>query len=157
MSSLVPVRSPIDGDDIAKAAMDTRKDERKDAATAQIVNLTALATNATATGDQGAVWSLGSTDLNLNLIHFVAGDGVAAHVNAELDVVGVVISGEGTLEVDGAQHELRPGMLFFMPKGARRAISARTDDFAYLTCHRRRAGLMPSRKDKASTRSSPSS
>ncbi len=117
----------------------------------QVVDLAALAAAATAAGSAGAVWSLGSADLNLNLIHFAAGDGVAAHVNAELDVVGVVISGEGTLVVDDSTHELRPGMLFFLPKGARRAISARTDDFAYLTCHRRRPGLMPSRKANPST------
>lgn len=126
-------------------------DDQKGAAEVNIVNLTAAAAEATTAGSAGAVWSLGSADLNLNLIHFATGDGVEAHVNAELDVVGVVISGEGTLEVDGSIHELRPGMLFFLPKGARRATLARSDDFAYLTCHRRRAGLMPTRKAKTPT------
>lgn len=111
----------------------------------QIVDLNALAENAASTHLAGAVWSLGSADLNLNLLHFAADDGVESHINAELDVVGVVIRGEGTLELESGTQPLRAGMLFFLPKGIRRAIHAGSGDFAYLTCHRRRAGLMPTR------------
>ena len=116
----------------------------------EIVDLAGRAAEAMASTSAGAVWSLGSADLNLNLLHFEAGDGVPAHVNAELDVVGVVIAGEGTLEVADEVHVLRAGMLFFLPKGLRRAITASTDDFAYLTCHRRRPGLMPKRGSRPS-------
>ena len=103
----------------------------------------ASASDATATGP---IWSLASADLNLNLLHFTTGDGVPDHINAEVDVAGLVIAGTGTVEMDGRAEALRPGCLFFMPKGARRAIRATSDDFAYLTCHRRRAGLMPTRR-----------
>ena len=112
---------------------------------AQVMDLGAFAAAASANGTAGAVWSLVSTDLNLNLLHFSDGDGVAAHVNNEVDVIGLVVAGEGTLDLDGRQERLQPGHLFFVPKGARRAITSRSSDFTYLSCHRRRAGLTPTR------------
>lgn len=115
---------------------------------AQVIDLEALATQAGADDKAGAVWSLASADLNLNLLHFAAGDGVEAHVNREVDVIGLVIAGEGSLELEDRQERLRPGLLFFIPKGARRAIRSSSADFAYLSCHRRRAGLMPTRASR---------
>lgn len=117
---------------------------------AQVIDLAALANEAGANETAGAVWSLVSADLNLNLLHFEDGDGVAAHTNNEVDVIGLVIAGEGTLDLDGRQEHLRPGQLFFIPRGVQRAITARSSDFAYLSCHRRRAGLMPTRARPAS-------
>ncbi len=111
----------------------------------QVIDLAALATDASTNETAGAVWSLVSAELNLNLLHFGDGDGVAPHINNEVDVIGLVIAGEGTLDLDGHQECLQPGRLFFVPKGARRAIQSRSPDFAYLSCHRRRAGLMPTR------------
>jgi quercetin dioxygenase-like cupin family protein len=112
---------------------------------AQVIDLAAFAAAASASEAAGAVWSLASKDLNLNLLHFRSGDGVAAHINNEVDVIGLVIAGEGTLDLDGRQERLQPGRLFFVPSGARRAIISRSSDFSYLSCHRRRAGLMPTR------------
>ncbi|HEU5368146.1 MAG TPA: cupin domain-containing protein [Ktedonobacterales bacterium] len=117
---------------------------------AQVIDLAALANEAGANETAGAVWSLVSADLNLNLLHFEDGDGVAAHTNNEVDVIGLVIAGEGTLDLDSRQEHLRPGQLFFIPRGVQRAITARSSDFAYLSCHRRRAGLMPTRARPAS-------
>lgn len=114
----------------------------------QVIDLAALATDASTNKTAGAVWSLVSADLNLNLLHFEDGDGVAAHSNNEVDVIGLVIAGEGTLDLDGHQERLQPGHLFYIPKGARRAIQSRSPDFAYLSCHRRRAGLMPTRASR---------
>ena len=111
----------------------------------QVIDLASLANQASTGSSAGAVWSLASADLNLNLLHFAAGDGVEAHSNREVDVIGLVIAGEGLLELDDRQERLRPGLLFFIPKGARRAIRSSSADFAYLSCHRRRAGLMPTR------------
>ena len=115
---------------------------------AQVIDLGVLAAQASAGDSAGAVWSLASADLNLNLLHFSAGDGVEAHSNREVDVIGLVIAGEGILELDDHQERLRPGLLFFIPKGARRAIRSASADFAYLSCHRRRAGLMPTRASR---------
>jgi quercetin dioxygenase-like cupin family protein len=115
----------------------------------QVVDLAALAASV-GQADAGAIWSLGSADLNLNLVSFADGDGVESHVNSEVDVIGLVIRGDGVLEIDGRTERLKPGVLFFMPKGATRAIHAGAGELAYLTCHRRRAGLMPKRATRPS-------
>lgn len=111
---------------------------------AQVLDLSTFAAAETT----GAIWSLVSTDLNLNVLHFNAGDGVAAHINSEVDVIGFVIAGEGTLELDDRQERLQPGRLFFVPTGTRRTITSRSSDFTYLSCHRRRAGLLPTRAQR---------
>ncbi len=113
----------------------------------QVIDMAALAAE---TASAGAVWSLASADLNLNLLRFAAGDGVEEHVNNEVDVIGLVLAGEGVLELEGRQERLRPGLFFFVPKGVRRAIRSASADFAYLSCHRRRAGLMPTRAHRSS-------
>jgi hypothetical protein len=89
------------------------------------VDLTALARTSEA---RGAIWSYGGEELNANLVLLAAGDGIAAHVNDE---------------VDGQRRPLAAGQALVVPKGARRAIGAASGRFAYLTCHRRRAGLWP--------------
>lgn len=91
----------------------------------------------------GPVWTRSSDDLNVNLLSFDLGQGVPAHVNDEVDVLLVVVTGEGVLELDGTAHALRPGQVCLMPKGAMRAIRSVGGSFAYLSCHRRRGGLMP--------------
>ncbi len=112
---------------------------------AQILDLADIVTQARDAGIIGPAWSFASADLNVNLVRFQVGDGVAAHVNTEVDVLGIVVTGEGIVEIGEREERVRAGQLFFVPKGTRRATRAVSDDFAYLTCHRRRAGLMPGR------------
>jgi quercetin dioxygenase-like cupin family protein len=98
-------------------------------------------------GSSGTVWTLeGSEDLNANLVRFPAGWGVEEHVNEDVDVVLVGVSGEGSVAVDGEEYEMRPGNLVFAPKGSRRSITSVSDDFAYLSVHRRRSGPRIGRK-----------
>ena len=54
-------------------------------------------------------------------------------------VVGV--SGSGIVTVDREDHALSAGVLVFVPKGARRSTVSASEDFAYLTVHRRRGPL----------------
>jgi len=89
------------------------------------------------------VWSSQGEELSVNLVAFAAGDGVAEHVNDEVEVLLVGVAGEGIVAVDGRQLVLRAGYSLIIPKGTRRLTRAVTDSFAYLTCHRRRAGLRP--------------
>jgi quercetin dioxygenase-like cupin family protein len=91
----------------------------------------------------GPVWTRSSADLNVNLLSFDRGQGVPAHVNDEVDVLLVVVAGEGVLEIDGAAHPVRAGQVCLIPKGVARAIRSDGGPFAYLSCHRRRGGLMP--------------
>ncbi|MBL8127203.1 MAG: hypothetical protein JNM64_06180, partial [Chloroflexia bacterium] len=46
-----------------------------------------------AAADVAVPWSTQSADLNVNLLVFAAGDGVSAHVNGEVDVLLVCVSG----------------------------------------------------------------
>jgi quercetin dioxygenase-like cupin family protein len=100
------------------------------------------ALSASAGGREGAIWSLqAGSDLNANLVRFGVGRGVGEHVNDELDVVFLGVSGAGEVKVDGREHALGAGKLVFVPKGARRSTRGATEDFAYLTVHGRRGPL----------------
>ena len=50
---------------------------------------------------QGPLFSLESPDLDCNFLRFDNGEGVPLHINAQVDVAGVVLEGEGFLQVDG--------------------------------------------------------
>ncbi len=104
------------------------------------IDLVALAQRAST---EGAVWSHAGADLNANFVLFEAGQGVAEHVNDEVEVLLVALFGEGFVEVDGRHHDLSPGRVIAIPAGARRAIGGAGGRFGYLTCHRRRAGRWP--------------
>lgn len=93
-------------------------------------------------GGSGVVWTLEESEqLNANLVRFEAGDGVGEHVNEEVDVVFIGVSGSGLVSVDGEEHPVSPGTLVFAPKGTRRSTRAASGGFAYLTVHRRRGPL----------------
>jgi mannose-6-phosphate isomerase-like protein (cupin superfamily) len=91
----------------------------------------------------GPIWTDQSEDLNVNLLVLARDEGIAGHVNAEVDVLLVGVAGTGMVEVDGTECSVGPGQVLIIPKGAQRAIRSGGDRFAYLTCHRRRAGLWP--------------
>jgi len=91
----------------------------------------------------GIVWNASSEDLNLNLMSLDPGGAIAEHVNDAVDVLLVVIEGQGIVDVDGRQEQVGPGQLVLIPRGARRSIRAGAERFAYLMCHRRRPGLWP--------------
>jgi quercetin dioxygenase-like cupin family protein len=97
---------------------------------------------ATAGDRVGVIWTLdASSELNANLVQFGTGHGVEEHVNDEVEVIVLGVSGEGTVTVDQQEHALSTGMLVFIPKGARRSTVSASEDFAYLTVHRRRRPL----------------
>jgi quercetin dioxygenase-like cupin family protein len=94
--------------------------------------------------ERGPRWSAETEDLDVNLLVFGAGEGVAEHVNDEVDVLLVGVAGQGTVAIEGVAHTLRAGTALLVLKGERRAIRSAGAGFAYLTCHRRRAPLRPS-------------
>jgi uncharacterized cupin superfamily protein len=89
----------------------------------------------------GPIWSLASSDLNATLLAWPANERLPRHVNTELDVLLVVIDGEGTAVVDGERHRLAAGHALLVEKGASRSIAAGRDGLRYLSIHRRRAPL----------------
>jgi quercetin dioxygenase-like cupin family protein len=93
----------------------------------------------------GVIWTLEQGgDLNVNLVRFPVGGGVGEHINEEVDVLIVGVAGTGVATVDRHEHRLRAGTVAFVPKGARRSTRSDSDDFVYLTVHRRRGPLSPS-------------
>ncbi len=97
---------------------------------------------ASAGGSTGVIWTLeGSGDLNANLVRFEAGGGVGDHVNDEVDVLIVGVSGTGAVQVDGREHPVSSGTMVFVPRGAGRSTRAASEGFAYLSVHRRRGPL----------------
>ncbi len=90
----------------------------------------------------GVLWTLElGEDLNANLVRFATGEGVSEHVNDEVDVLVLGVSGSGVVWINGDERPLVSGTVAFVPKGARRSIRSGSEDFAYLTVHRRRGPL----------------
>ncbi|MDP1846818.1 MAG: hypothetical protein Q8K79_03415 [Solirubrobacteraceae bacterium] len=89
----------------------------------------------------GPLWGMASDDLNATLLAWPAGEGVAEHVNAELDVLVVVLEGSAAVMIDGAPHGLVAPAAILVPRGAPRAIEAGDGGVRYLSVHRRRGPL----------------
>src|SRR3954471_10105138 len=90
-------------------------------------------------GGAGALWSLPhGGDLDANLVRLGPGEAIGAHVNSEGDVLVVGVGGAGTVDIDGATHDLRPSVVVLVPKGASRSITAGDGELLYLTVHRAR-------------------
>jgi len=89
----------------------------------------------------GPLWGMASDDLNATLLAWAPGHAVAEHVNAELDVLLVVVEGGVTVTVQGAAHELTAPAALLIPRGMRRAIRAGAEGTRYLSVHRRRGPL----------------
>jgi quercetin dioxygenase-like cupin family protein len=102
-----------------------------------------------ASGASGAVWSLPDSDeLNANLVVLAPGDKIGRHVNDEVDVLVVVLSGRGVLVADEVVWHLQPHLTVLVPRGAARKITAALADDAaddeplrYLSIHVARGGL----------------
>ena len=90
---------------------------------------------------RGPLYGAATDDLNVTLLSWAPGDHDAEHVNAERDVLLVVLAGGGLLTVDDAEEELRTGLATVIPKGARRGIVAGPAGVRYLAAHVRRGGL----------------
>lgn len=100
----------------------------------------------TGDGPDGPRWSHTSAQLNINLIRLSTGATIPLHRNIDVDVVLVVVAGTGSATVETVLHTLQVGDLLVIPRGAERSLRSTSDDFAYVTCHQRRAGLQPQDK-----------
>lgn len=87
----------------------------------------------------GPQWGTATNDLNATLLSWNQGQEIAAHVNTEVDVIMVVVQGEGTLTLDGKEHEMHEGVAAVIPKGVERAVKAQSTPFVYLNIHRKRS------------------
>ncbi|HCG29209.1 MAG TPA: hypothetical protein PK593_03790 [Thermomicrobiales bacterium] len=101
---------------------------------------------AAAANVNGAVWSLTSSDLNMNVVVISADTPIQRHLNREVDVVVIAVAGEGIVLVDEDEYRLNPQEVLVIPVGAWRSVRPAGTSFSYMTIHRRRAGLWPTRK-----------
>lgn len=93
-------------------------------------------------------WTPESGDLHLNLVDLRAGEEIASHINAALDVILTCLDGTGTLVVDGDNIVMTPGSIALIAKGSTRGVLAGPDGMRYTTCHLKRGGLMPSQAQR---------
>jgi quercetin dioxygenase-like cupin family protein len=90
---------------------------------------------------KGPVWGAESEDLNATILEWPEGDGPEEHVNAERDVLFVVLDGSLELTVDGERHGLAAGEALIVPKRSSRRALAGAGGVRYVTAHLRRGGL----------------
>jgi len=89
----------------------------------------------------GPLWGMASTDLNATLLAGPAGHEIAEHVNAQLDVLVVVLEGHGSAVIDGATHTLAADSAILIARETRHDITAGDGGLRYLSVHRRRGPL----------------
>ncbi len=93
---------------------------------------------------RGPQWGIETEQLNATILSWQKGHGLEAHINHELDVVLVIMDGEGEAFIEEERIFLRSGMVVPIAKGLVRAITATSEQLTYVSIHRRRVGLMPS-------------
>jgi quercetin dioxygenase-like cupin family protein len=100
-----------------------------------------------ASSASGALWRLEEADrqLDAKLIRLRPGQSVDLHQESDVDVMLLPLAGGGTLrcgdESDSEAISLAPHALIWLPRGSRRALEAGSEGLAYLTVHRKRAGM----------------
>ena len=96
----------------------------------------------------GPLWGMASNDLNATLLVWPPDYEVAEHTNTDLDVLLIVLEGEGLALIDEQAYALSPGHALLVPKGSSRAIRAGAAGVRYVSVHSRRGplqieGLLP--------------
>ncbi|MGW7522012.1 cupin domain-containing protein [Streptomyces sp. NPDC054783] len=93
----------------------------------------------------GVLWKLAESgrQLDANVVRLAPGDRITAHTEPQLDVMLLVVSGDGVLGT-GPADEPRPlaeGALAWLPHGAQRSLTAGEAGLTYVTVHQRRPGM----------------
>jgi quercetin dioxygenase-like cupin family protein len=123
--------------------MNDSQQRQPSAPRAECIDLAARQADAVAEQRAGVIGSLVGSDLNVNLVRLEPDDVLASHTNTEVDVLLVGIGGSGIVSLDDGNEPLDAGSAVYVPKMLRRSIRAGSQGVVYLTCHRRRGGLMP--------------
>ena len=89
----------------------------------------------------GPLWGMASRDLNATLLAWPPGHEMAEYANTEVDVLLIVLGGDGEVVVDQRKHVLAPGHVLLVDKGSSRTIRAGADGLRYLSVHKRRGPL----------------
>ena len=87
-------------------------------------------------GPSGVVFNVTSSQLHCNLTVLGAGDSIASHVNDDVDVLLIVLSGSGTLVLNGDRMAVVADVIAMIPRGWERSIEAKTR-LTYHSIHQR--------------------
>lgn len=93
--------------------------------------------------NSGPQWGEESEQLDVTVLSWENGRGLEAQTNYEVDVVFVILQGEGEAIIAGEEIALHAGMVLPVPKCMERAITSTSDRLTYVAIHQRRRGLMP--------------
>ncbi|MFF4394387.1 cupin domain-containing protein [Streptomyces sp. NPDC001480] len=91
----------------------------------------------------GALWRLAEPgrQLDANVVRLPPTRRVDPHTEPDLDVLLLVVAGEGTLVSTEGSQPLGTGSLVWLPHGSTRGLVAGAAGLSYLTVHRRRPGM----------------
>ncbi|MGW3206308.1 cupin domain-containing protein [Streptomyces sp. NPDC001135] len=93
----------------------------------------------------GVLWKLAESgrQLDANVVRLAPGGRITAHTEQQLDVMVLVVAGDGVLGSGpaGAPEPLAEGALVWLPHGAPRSITAGEAGLTYVTVHQRRPGM----------------
>ena len=91
----------------------------------------------------GALWKLAESgrQIDANVIHLPGGQRVDAHAEPDLDVLLLVLAGDGVLGAGDQTLDLTSGTILWLPHGSSRSLAAGDNGMSYLTVHRRRPGM----------------
>jgi quercetin dioxygenase-like cupin family protein len=99
-------------------------------------------------GPTGVLWKLAESgrQLDANLVRLPAGERIGTHAEPDLDVLVLVVAGDGAMDTPEGELPLAEGGLLWLPHGSTRGITAGPGGLAYVTVHRRRPGMQIGRR-----------
>lgn len=91
----------------------------------------------------GIRWRLAESgrQLDANVMRLSAEQSIDTHTEPDLDVLLLIVAGDGVIEAPSASYEASRGMLVWLPHGCTRSIIAGPEGLSYLTVHQRRPGM----------------
>lgn len=96
-----------------------------------------------ASDSTGIQWRLAESgrQLDANVVRLAARQKIDTHTEPDLDVLLLILTGDGVVHAPDSSHEVARGMLIWLPHGSTRSITAGSDGLSYLTVHKRRPGM----------------
>lgn len=96
----------------------------------------------------GVLWKLAESgrQLDANLVRLPAAERIDTHAEPDLDVLVLIVTGDGVMDTPEGALPLTEGGLLWLPHGSTRSITAGPHGLAYVTVHRRRPGMQIRRR-----------
>jgi quercetin dioxygenase-like cupin family protein len=87
----------------------------------------------------GSAWQAEAGDLRARLVVLAPDGELSGHVNREVDLVLVGVSGGGVVTIEGNDVTLGPGVAVLVAQGTHRRVGAGSEGLSLLAVHRRTA------------------